>query len=83
MDIYLFIAKKFKSITFNHISKLLIQNFLITNRKNYAYSQNTKMNTSNLWMLNSQLSLMLEQNKKYAHCLKVCVYVAYGGAVVT
>lgn len=30
-------------------------------------------------MLNSQLSLMLEQNKKYAHCLKVCVYVAYGG----
>lgn len=48
MDIYLFIAKKFKSITFNHISKLLIQNFLITNRKNYAYSHKTKMNTSNL-----------------------------------
>ena len=30
-------------------------------------------------MLNFQLSLMLEQNKKYAHCLKVCVYVACGG----
>lgn len=25
---------------------------------------------------------MLEQNKKYAHCLKVCVYVAYGGTPV-
>lgn len=48
MDIYLFIAKKFKSITFNHISKLLIQNFLLTNWKNYAYLHKTKMNTSNL-----------------------------------
>ncbi len=46
MDIYLFIAKKFKSITFNHISKLLIQNFLLTNRKNYAYLHKTIMNTS-------------------------------------